>query len=92
MKTSKLLSLLKKKDELKDKLEPIKTKVKELHKELKCLDLLIKENCNCSSEDQVHKSSYSYGGYDYQGEDRAWLECAICGKTSNLKIRYTGFG
>ena len=47
---------------------------------------------NCQHEELEDKSSWSYGGYDYQGEDRTWQQCKLCGKVFNLKIRYTGFG
>ena len=77
--------LLRKKLKLEDKIEKIE-------KEYASLVLEIESKCPCSSEDQVQQNSYSYGGYDHPGENRTWLRCSVCGKTSNLKICYTGFG
>ena len=45
----------------------------------------------CHHPIMVRKSSYISGGYDYQGEDRTWNQCTICGHTSSLKVVMTGF-
>jgi rubrerythrin len=75
--------LVYKKNKLNKRLEKLSIELCEVEKQ-------IKESCTHS--DMIKKSSWSCGGYDYQGEDRTWDECPVCGHTSNLKIRYTGFG
>ena len=67
-------------------------KLTDMHVKLDEIDNLIFMHCKCPPEDRLQKSSYSHGGYDYQGEDRTWEECKICGRIHNEKIRYTGFG
>lgn len=66
--------------------------IAKLNLDLKDVTSEITKNCPCPEDHSKKKSSWSYGGYPYQGEDRTWDECSICGKSKNLKIRYTGFG
>jgi hypothetical protein len=76
--------------ELHAKAIKLNKKIDKLSAEYTTITQQIKDNC---PHDEVEgKSSWSYGGYDYQGEDRSWQECKLCGETFNLKIRYTGFG
>lgn len=70
----------------------LEKKVKKLQDSIRNLTSSITQECTCPEEYSKKKQSWSYGGYDYQGEDRTWDECSICGKSKNLKIRYTGFG
>jgi len=83
MEQSEVIELLNKKVKL-------EKKIKKMYEEISSLNSLIKENCKHPV--LVEKSSWSYGGYDYQGEDRNWEACETCGHTQDLKIRYTGFG
>ena len=66
-----------------------RSKIQALHAELAKVEQQIKDTCHHPM--LVNKQSYTSGGYDYQGEDRDWEECTICGHTQNLKIRFTGF-
>lgn len=79
----KFKQLLKEEKELRDQQSVIIQRLVEVMDEIRA---------TCEHENMVQRSSYSYGGYDYQGEDRTWDECLHCGMKSNLKIRYTGFG
>ena len=83
MEQSEVIELLNKKVKL-------EKKIKKMHEEISSLNSLIKDNCNHPV--LVEKSSWSYGGYDYQGVDRNWNACEICGHTQDLQIRDTGFG
>lgn len=86
----KFKQLLSQEKDILKEIDEYKNVISGLYDYLKTIQQEIKATC-------VHlelesKSSYSYGGYDYQGEDRTWDVCKHCGEKFNLKIRYTGFG
>ena len=75
--------------ELHAKALKLNKKIDKLREECATIKQQIAENCQC--EELEDKSSWSCGGYDYEGASSNWQQCKMCGKVFNLKVRYTGF-